>query len=144
MHRNGVSKRTKVAMAVLVTCSLWVASSSVWATERDKREAHKACSNQTLSGDYGTLIDGRGNFTGRDYVVRGGNPPPPEEEWRPSSGTYIVNPDCTGSASVEVAPGNPQLGYHFIIVNGGREIFLVVDGGAIKGIARRVDDADVD
>src|ERR1700747_1741327 len=120
MHRYCVSKRTRLAMAMLV-CSLLFVSSSAWATDRQKGDGNKACSNQSLSGDYGIQIegtilgpnpatlrtltlthyDGQGKFTGKDHVVHGGNTPPKEEEWRPSSGTYNVNEDCTGSASVE-------------------------------------------
>jgi hypothetical protein len=159
MHRNCVLKRTGVGMAMLVICVLWGAGPSAWATDHHKKV--KPCSNQTLSGDYGTLIegtilgpnltlrtltlvhyDGQGGFTGKDFVVVGGNPP--AEEWRPSSGTYSVNPDCTGSATVDVAPGSPPLGYHFIIVDDGRKILLVVNGSAIRGIAHRVDDDDDD
>jgi hypothetical protein len=54
-------------------------------------------------------------------------------------GTYSVDPDCKGSASIAVAPGAPPLGYHFIVVNRGREFILVVDGGAINGVAYKVD-----
>jgi len=146
---------------MLAVCVLWGAGSSASATDHHKRE--KPCSEQTLSGDYGTLIegtilpanlplrtltlvhyDGQGGFTGRDFVVVGGNPPPPGQEWRLSSGTYIVNPDCTGRATVNVEPGNPPLGYHFIIVNDGRKVLLVIDGSAIRGVAHRVDDNDDD
>ena len=159
MHRNCVSKRTSVGIATLAMCALWIPGASASARDQHKRE--KPCSNQTLSGDYGTLIegtilgpnltlrtltlvhyDGQGRFTGKDFVVVGGNPP--AEEWRLSSGTYTVNPDCTGSALVEVTPGSPPLGYHFIIVDGGRKILLVVNGNAIRGIAHRVDDDDAD
>jgi hypothetical protein len=66
-------------------------------------------------------------------------PPPPGEDWRPSTGTYIVNPDCTGSVSIDVEPGNPPLSYHFVIVEQGRKFLLVVDGGAINGVAYKVD-----
>ena len=119
-------------------------------------EGHKACSNRTLLGDYGTQLegtilgpnlplrtllmahfDGKGNLTSVDHVVLNGKPP--EEEWRPSSGTYAVNPDCTGSASVDVAPGNPPLMFHFVVVKHGEQILEVVDGGAIRGVAYRVD-----
>lgn len=41
-------------------------------------------------------------------------------------------------------PGNPPLGYHFIIVNDGRKILLVVNGSAVRGVAHRVDDDDDD
>jgi hypothetical protein len=72
-----------------------------------------------------------------DQVVFNGQPP--VEEWRPTTGSYSVNPDCTGSASIDVASGFPPLGYHFIVLNEGRKFILVVDGGAINGVAYKVD-----
>ncbi len=120
-------------------------------------EQYRRCSNRTLTGDYGIQIEGAridangailrtlvlahfhgdGTLAEIDHVVLDGQPP--AEEWRPSTGTYSVNPDCTGSASIEVAPGFPPLGYHLIVVNQGRKFILVVDGGAINGVAYKVD-----
>jgi hypothetical protein len=57
----------------------------------------------------------------------------------PSTGTYNVNSDCTGSASIEVAPGFPPLVYDFVVVNQGEKFILVVDSGAINGVAYKVD-----
>src|SRR4029077_17335591 len=110
----------------------------------------RPCSNRTLSGDYGTLIegtllapnwplrtvamihfDGRGNMTSADHVVLNGMPP--EEEWRPNSGTYIVNPDCTASA---VFSG--PIPVHFVVVKNGKEFRGVVDGNAITLYGSRV------
>jgi hypothetical protein len=122
----------------------------------DRNEGqHKRCSNRTLTGSYGIQIEGNrtnnatlrtlvlaqfhgeGTITEIDHVVFNGEPP--DEEWRPTTGTYSVNPDCTGSASIDVAPGFPPLGYHFIVVSQGRKFILVVDGGAINGVAYKVD-----
>ena len=120
-------------------------------------EVHKGCSNRTLLGDYGFQIEGtilgpnytlrtltlthfygNGKQTGVDHVNVNGMLP--EEEWRPSSGTYSVNPDCTGSASIAVPPGARPLNYHFVVVNHGQKILLVVDGNAaIRGIGYKVD-----
>jgi len=110
----------------------------------------RPCSNRTLSGDYGTLIegtllapnwplrtlamihfDGRGNMTSVDHVVLNGMPP--EEEWRPNSGTYIVNQDCTASA---VFSG--PIPVHFVVVKNGKEFRGVVDGNAITLHGSRV------
>jgi hypothetical protein len=110
----------------------------------------RPCSNRTLSGDYGTLIegtllapnwplrtlamihfDGRGNMTSVDHVVLNGIPP--EEEWRPNSGTYVVNPDCTASA---VFSG--PIPVHFVVVKNGKEFRGVVDGNAITLHGSRV------
>jgi hypothetical protein len=125
------------------------------------RRAHKTCSNRALLGDYGTKIEGTilgpnlslrtlvlfhfggdGNMTEMDHVVLNGVPPPPEEEWRPTTGTYNVNPDCTGSATIAVPAGEPPLNFHFIVVKDGKEFFLVVDGNAISGVGYKVEDCE--
>ena len=143
---------------VLTLCLMLAAIRLAVAQSNDpvQKGGHKVCSNSTIVGDYGVQIegtilgpnlalrtlliqhfDGAGNFTSVDHVVVGGQPP--AEEWRPSTGIYSVNPDCTGSASVDVGPGNPPLNYHFVVVDSGRQILLVVDGGAIRGVGYRVD-----
>ena len=117
----------------------------------------KTCSNRTLSGDYGFAIagdlfvgpngpyiplrtlsmqhfDGRGNMTGIDHVVANGVPP--TEEWREISGTYTVNPDCTGRGQVII--GAASLDLYFVVVNKGREIDQVVNGNAVTAVGIKV------
>ena len=144
-----------------LTLCLTLASGSVALAQSNypaPTAGHKVCSSRTIAGDYGVQIegtilgpnltlrtllmahfDGNGSMTSVDHVVVGGQPPDPSEGWRPSTGTYGVNPDCTGWASVDVSPGNPPLSYHFVVVDRGRKILLVVDGGAIRGVGYRVD-----
>lgn len=113
------------------------------------------CSNRTLSGDYGAKIegtllgpnwplrtlvlfslDGRGNLTQRSYVVLNGVPT--TADWSSKvSGTYSVNPDCTGSARIE--DQYHTILFHFVAVKHGRQFFLVTDGDAITGEAHKVD-----
>jgi hypothetical protein len=114
------------------------------------------CSNQTLFGDYGFALegvilgpglplrgvvmqhyDGKGNLTQVDHVVTNGVPPP--QEWTPGSGTYTVNPDCTGIAVINV-PGNPNspINLHFVVVRHGKEIHQVVDANAVTAVGTRV------
>ena len=103
-----------------------------------------ACSNWTIRGTYastihGTLFlpdgstllidgiskatfDGKGNVTGIDAVADNGNLTP---GWRPSTGTYSVNPDCTGTQTV-VTPGLPDLHLQFIVAQSGNTIHSVV------------------
>ena len=111
------------------------------------------CSNATLNGLYafgftqytpaglpngppvvGTgikVFDGNGSFTQRDY--NGPNGPaafsPPGQE----KGTYMVNPDCTGSMVINLnTPGVPAglssgvIDTLFVISDGGRHIHEVV------------------
>jgi hypothetical protein len=142
--------------AVLIVCVLLVVASFAAAQGSERAARTQRCSNRTLSGDYGAKIegtilgpdlqlrtismmhyDGAGNFTEVAYVVVNGVLP--TEEWRPASGTYSVNPDCTGTAAFSVAPGNPPLSIHFVLVKHGKEIHAVVDGGAITLSAYKVD-----
>jgi hypothetical protein len=104
-----------------------------------------ACSNSTIRGSYaftihGTIFvpdgstvlldglakqtfDGNGNFTQVDAVAANGNLPP---GWRPGSGTYSVNPDCTGTQTI-VIPGNPSdVHVQFIVAQSGNTIHQVV------------------
>ena len=103
-----------------------------------------ACSNSTIRGSYaftihGTIFlpdgstvlldglakqtfDGNGNFTQVGAVAANGNLPP---GWRPGSGTYSVNPDCTGTQTI-VIPGNPDVHLQFIVAQSGNTIHQVV------------------
>jgi hypothetical protein len=134
---------------------------SAWKTDdrrdHDDDDNNKPCSNRTLKGDYGLTLtgeilgpgiqlrgvvlqhyDGRGKITQVDHVLDNGNQP--REEWTPGSGTYTVNPDCTGSAIVTI-PGVPlsPVAFHFVVVNGGREVRQVVDANAVIATGKRVD-----
>lgn len=117
-----------------------------------------ACSNMTLKGTWATSIhgqiflpdgttlvvagisistnDGEGNSTGFDAVGVNGNTVP---GWRPTSGTYTVNPDCTGTAT-GVIPGMPDLHTQFIISQSGNTMHYVVmnPGFATAGDSERV------
>ena len=150
---------SQAAAAVVMICGFLGSSAS--ATVQPTR-----CSNRTLAGDYGFTIegtvfaipgiplppgvtipvrgvvlqhyDGKGNLTQVDHVVDNGMPP--AEEWTAGSGTYSVNPDCTGSAVINI-PGNPiaPLNIHFVITKHGREILQVVDANAVMAVGHKVD-----
>jgi hypothetical protein len=146
-----------MAMPVMIACALAV-TSTAWAAQSDDKDEGKTCSNQTLHGAYGFTIegllaipgpgiqvrgvvlqtyDGNGHITQVDHVVIGGMAPP--EEWRPGTGTYTVNPDCTGKATL--FPGGtsgPPLVLFFVIVNHGEMIRQVVDGNATIATGNRV------
>jgi hypothetical protein len=123
------------------------------------------CSDKILYGDYGltiegvlalpgqTLInggglplrgvvmrryDGKGNLTQSDHVVVNGMPP--ALDWTAGTGTYTVNPDCTGTAVIN-SPSNPTgpLALHFVVVKQGSETHEVVDNNAVTTIGVRVE-----
>jgi len=141
---------------IAIVCLILALGASAQAQPGAGKRGHESCSNRTLFGDYGGLIegtilgpnlalrtlimahfDGEGNLTEVDHVVLNGVPPAPEEEWKPATGTYTVNPDCTGSAVFNT--GNPPIPVHFVVVNHGKDLRGVVDGAAITITISRVD-----
>ena len=108
--------------------------------------ADQACSNQTLRGDYGFTVeaqfpgptalrgvgmahfDGAGHFTQVDHVVINGSPPQPPQ-WHAGSGTYSLNPNCTGTTTITFADGRPGSTNSIVVVREGAEWHLVVDTG---------------
>jgi hypothetical protein len=111
------------------------------------------CSDETVSGSYAfqitgqiltpppaagpvsgvalTVFDGLGNLTQVDNVVHNGVAP--IEDWRPATGTYTVNSNCTGTFSffpqpINPADAGPALTLHFVVTRNGSEIHTTVTG----------------
>ena len=109
------------------------------------------CSNATLRGHYAftitgqilapppaaglitgvamTEFDGKGNFTQVDHAVHNGVPP--QEDWRPGSSPYHVNPDCTGTMTITQHPtipadASPEIELYIVVGDNGNEIRTVV------------------
>ena len=117
------------------------------------------CSNRTLRGQYGfsiegtilagtpnaflvrgvsmTHYDGEGNLSQMDFTTRNGAPFSPD--WRPGSGTYEINPDCTGTAQIIQSDGTPSVNLRLVVVDRGREVRATVVGNATSSIGIRVD-----
>jgi hypothetical protein len=116
-------------------------------------QTNNGCSNLTLFGEYAftitgqilapptavgpvsgvalTTFDGLGNLVQIDHVVHNGVAP--VEEWRPATGTYTVNSNCTGTFTFTPQPTNPAdngpaLQVFFVIARDGSEIRTVVSG----------------
>jgi hypothetical protein len=146
-----------MAMLVLIACAFTAISTSVRAANDDRGD--RRCSNRTLDGSYGFTVegllaipgpgiqirgvvlqryDGRGHITQVDHIVTDGAPPP--EAWTPGSGTYTVNADCTGTATITV-PSSPQppLVVYFVVTKEGREIRQVVEGNAVVATGEKVE-----
>ena len=139
----------------LLTLAL-AASSTMTAYARE-------CSNKTLKGIYANSLhglvfipgvstpivlagvvkstyDGNGNFTQVDAVGDNGSGVTPG--WRPGSGTYSVNPDCTGTATIMI-PGMRDVHLQFIVSPSGNTThFVVIDPGlATAGDSERIDNS---
>jgi len=64
---------------------------------------------------------------------------PLEAGWTPGSGTYTVNPNCTG-ASVTNTPNSPvPLNLFFVVVRQGKEIHSVLDANALATVSIKVE-----
>ena len=95
--------------------------------------------SQTLIGVVKRTFDGMGNFTQIDNIhgsVTGWTPD------RPGSGTYQVNPDCTGATQFQPAPGAPVIEERIVIVDGGSELYSVTVSPLptmVSTVAKRTD-----
>jgi hypothetical protein len=107
-----------------------------------------ACSNSTIRGSYAytihgqvfipngptllidglarTTFDGEGNVTELDAIAANGNAAP---GWVSNTGTYSVNPDCTGT--ITVTNGNqPLIHGQMIVAQSGNTIHeMLIDPG---------------
>jgi hypothetical protein len=133
---------------VLLTLAL-AASSAV--------TAQASCTDLTIKGSYAftihgqiltpngpilidglarTTFDGNGNLTQLDTVAVNGHIP---LVWRPSTGTYTVNPNCTGTITL-ITTGQPTLHLAILVSHSGDLIHdVVVDPGfAVTADAERV------
>ncbi len=159
------NQRLRISMTatpMIIICGLLASGLSAIAqpgTEAPQQSAElrPSCSNRTVRGDYGATIegfvvgagipirgvtmvhfDGEGHLTQVDHVVTNGLQP--LEEWTPGSGTYSVNPDCTGRAVIHTPSSfTGVINLHFVVVKQGREIRQVVDENAVTAIAVRVE-----
>ena len=157
MEWKSISRISMVVVPVVIVCGLLVAVSSIGPTARADNEDKMVCTDRTIQGDYGGQIegtvlgpnlpfrgvvrshnDGEGHFTQVDHIVFNGIPP--AVEWAPGTGTYTVNPDCTGSSVINSSssPGAP-ITTHFVVVNHGKQTLGVVDGNAVTFVSNKID-----
>jgi hypothetical protein len=125
--------------------ALFLAASAAWAQGNDSQPM---CTNATLLGDYGfsvagtrpsssypfapietvvgvamTHFDGNGSLTQTDNIhgsITGARAPD-----RKGTGTYTVNPDCTGTMKL-LNQGAPPLTLRIVIVDDGNEVRAAV------------------
>ena len=118
--------------------------------------SHAECSDRTLRGDYAfaidgmiltapsallvrgvamTHFDGHGNLSQVDFVTLNGVAGGPD--WRPATGTYEINPDCTGKAQILPA-GAPPLNLRLVVGDRGRQVWTVVIGNATGSTGTKV------
>jgi hypothetical protein len=124
------------------TIALPALSGAAWAQSADD----DGCTNATLKGDYAFVVgtspplvvgigrfDGKGNHTQVDYPGDGLRTSNLTSFRTGQTGSYTVNPDCTGSQEIKLnIPGVPPGTSHgvienmFVISGGGRSIHAVI------------------
>ncbi|HWZ83381.1 MAG TPA: hypothetical protein VNW47_12180 [Terriglobales bacterium] len=90
-----------------------------------------------LTGVTKTTYDGSGNLTALDASGVNGNVP---TGWRTGSGSYTVNPDCTGTETISF-PGQPDIHAQFALTQSRNKLHYVnIDAGiSLSGEAERFD-----
>ena len=137
-------------------CLLALIATILLAPSALAQENLPTCTNRLLSGDYGFTIrgqklagpgpigpqvgiamahfDGDGSFTQTDTVTINGVVVA-DFTHPAASGTYTVNPDCTGTFTINFADGRPPVATAFVVVDNGNEIDVVVtSAGGNQGI----------
>lgn len=89
-----------------------------------------------LRGVAMTHFDGAGNLTQVDFATRDGAPL--STDWRPATGSYQVNPDCTGSAEIFPVDRSPVLRLRLVVFDRGNQVRTVVVGNATGSLGVRV------
>lgn len=83
-----------------------------------------------------TTFDGKGGLFQVDHATFNGVPA--WSGWRPATGSYSINPDCTGTAEIVPTGGGPTLQLHLVVSDEGRRIDTVVDGNSTGSVGIRV------
>jgi len=138
--------------AGLVTPVLLLAA----ATISRAQSTTQACTNATLAGPYGYSLtgnliesqslapyadvgswnaDGKGNLSGTGAESFAGT----IEQGTSLTGTYNINTDCTGSASITYGNGIGAFHFNLTVLNNGQEIRIIQNdsGSIISGSARQ-------
>ena len=114
------------------------------------------CTNRLIAGNFGftlqgtklagpgptgpqvgvamTHFDGKGGLTQTDTVTIDGDVVA-DFTHTPATGTYAVNPDCTGTFTIDFTDGRPTVVANFVVVENGNEIdSVVISAGGNQGI----------
>jgi len=102
------------------------------------------CSNSTIQGTYASTIHGTiflpdGSTLLVDGIAKAtfdgnGNFSQLDAGWRPGTGTYSVNPNCTGTQTIMIE-GMPDLHLQFIVSQAGNKMRSVVTNPGIATTA---------
>jgi hypothetical protein len=143
--------------AALVLLTLGAAKSGYALSDPEHAPSDtEACNNRLLAGHYGFTLqgtklaglpftgpqvgvamadfNGEGSFHQIDTVTIDGEVA--SDFTHPvAKGTYTVNPDCTGTFTIDFTDGRPTVVTNFVVVDDGREIdTVVISAGGAEGI----------
>jgi hypothetical protein len=151
--------KIQIAVAVAAGMTLMVAASTPArvAADSDDRERGRRCGEHTLRGDYAFSIDGQilagpkagllrgvamthfdgdGGLNQVDFTTINGVPT--GTDWRPATGSYEINDDCTGKMQLNFTDGSPSLRLRLVLADRGDEVRTIVEGNATGSVGRRV------
>lgn len=155
-----MSRNLKFAGPNLMLFGLLAFSTSMVAQQKSEFAAGAHCSNRTLAGDYGCSVqgfllnvpglppqatfvgvteshfDGNGNITGLEHVVVNGTSFSPGFD--SNYGTYSINPDCTGRATVNTPNSPVPLDLYLVIDDNSKEFRQVLNSSALLTVCRRM------
>jgi hypothetical protein len=142
-------KRWLTKATLLAAIAFPTVSGAAWAGDGDDF----GCSNATLKGAYALSVlniatptgpgvvmalgtfDGKGGYTQTDYPGDGLRTMGLTEFRTDQTGTYMVNPDCTGFMTINLGAAVGVVQSAFVISNGGRAIDGVVGEFTVGGTA---------
>jgi hypothetical protein len=140
-----------------VITGLLVATVAAAPSARAQEIEKAGCDDRSLRGDYGftidgtvfagpspfmvkgvalTHFDGHGNLSQVDFTTRNGVPAGPD--WRPATGTYSIDANCTGSAVINPEDGSPSLNLRLVVIDRGRQVLTTVAGNSTNSIGTKV------
>jgi hypothetical protein len=138
--------RWSLACVLAIVTALTLATVTV-SFARQSAASNPQCSNQTIAGTYGFRTSGQekdssgnwapfasigtyvrddqGNIVSGEVTSNFGGTPGHST----LTGTYTVNPDCTGSQTTTLENG-AMVSQTFVVVNGGQQLEFVLSGSA--------------
>ena len=160
MKKKTITQVLMARIPTLVVCGLMALGAPAVSQPNEPSDTNNGrCSNRILFGNYGsssqglllpapgvalefrgltmTHFDGRGNLTWVEHTVVQGTPVQPG--WVAASGTYTVNPDCTGTAVVNTPNSPVPLNLALVVVKRGKEVRTVLDAHAILSVFIKVE-----
>jgi hypothetical protein len=144
-----------IALAVALTTIVALGGPPLVTADGDARG--RRCGESTLRGDYAfsidgqilagpragllrgvamTHFDGEGGLSQVDFTTINGVPT--GTDWRPGTGSYEVDEDCTGRAQISFADGSPTLRLRLVVADRGDQVRTIVEGNATGSIGTRV------